>query len=491
MLREYCIILFVLLLLLAGCRSVAETAIELQQTHPDFSNQVELPANPEKVVIDGPISIDQCVSIGVAENPRIAESRHRIAALEHQLPQISPLPDPTVNVTTFPSPVQTAAGEQDLGISINQRIPRAERRAVKLAIVQDELRAARSNLHELQLKIAEEIRVAFYQLQYLRAAIQLTRDDFKSLERIANVVEKQYQLRKSISQQDVLQIQIEQSSIENQLAELLQKEASHRTRLARLIRADPISKLTLTAAKAYRPAQLNVDELTAMAIANRPNLKSQRAIIKRDRKKIHLANLEYYPDFNVGLNWIATSSSGISPVANGRDAVTLGLGFNLPIYQNRTDAKVCEATANSMANASKYEVLVDVLTEEIHDLVTQVESTTKILSLLREDIIPKSQRILNLSLRSYEDGKVEYLQLIENWRDVYKYRLNAKRLELELYKALTALDSTVGKFNTQEQPSLNDVQPNPMPPSQPRLPHAPEEVEQNPQTSAIDKFLGA
>ena len=107
------------------------------------------------------------------------------------------------------------------------------------------------------------------------------------------------------------------------------------------------------------------------------------------------------PDFTVGLNWIATSSDGISPVANGDDALLLGIGFNLPIRKGRIQAAICEAKESSLASASQLESLKDEVAEEVFDFVAKAEGTADTLQLLQEDIIPKSERTLDLSIEEY------------------------------------------------------------------------------------------
>ena len=409
-----------------------------------------------------PQNTEDYVALGLAQNPRIAEANHRLNALRFQVPQVASLPDPTVSTTTHLSPIQTAAGEQRFGLGINQKFVRADRRATRAQIACAEVEKAEADLRDLELEIAESVRDACYQLMFVRQAIQITSDDSESLKRIETVIQRQYEVKKSVTQQDVLNVQVEQSQVENRLAKLRQQEASARARLARLLNLEPQSALPLSPLPTPNSNQLDAEALVEQAIAARPDLQAQLSAIHRDRRKIRLAQLEQLPDFQVGLNWIATSDQGISPVANGDDALLLGIGFNLPVRQRRIRAGICQARENAMASSMKLESLENQAAEEIFDLVSRVESTSEMLNLVRQDIIPKADRTLRLSIEDYQNGKVEYTQLIGNWRALLSHRLTQKRLESELHRVLAALNRAVGNSNAPTDLSAAAPRPQPI-----------------------------
>lgn len=390
--------------------------------------------------------------MGISRNPRIQEAQFKIEALREQIPQALALPDPMVASTTHLSPVQTAAGEQAFGLGVNQKFTNYERRATKAAMVGDEIAAAVLNKQSIELEIAEQIRTVCQQLLLIQKSILITEEDARSLQRIAELIEEQFVVKKSVTQQDVLNVQMERSTIENELTRLQQKESAYNSRLARLLRLNPSSKLTLDAELATEDQQFDVDDLIGQASEN-PELKSQIARIQKNQKNIRLAELASRPDFTVGLNWIATSSSGISPVANGDDAVLLGVGFNLPIYQDRIRAGIAEAQWNRRASESKLASLRDEIAEEVFVLVDKLESTKQMLVLLQKDIIPKANRTLELSISEYSTGKADFVQLIENWRNVLRYKLSEANLQSQHNQALASLTRAVGHWD------LADVKP--------------------------------
>jgi len=453
-----------LLISVSGCRSPQSALKTIQQSDSGFITPVSYTTESVGDTSETG-TIEEYVQLGLSRNPRIQEARHRIEAIRHRIPQALSLPDPMINTNTHLAPVQTAAGEQAFSLGISQKFTNAERRATKAAIVSDEASAAEAALEQTQLEIAEDIRSACYQLLLIRKSIDITNEDRKSLEQIADVVLRQYEVKQSVTQQDVLNVQTEQSKIENQLTDLQQKARSYQARLARLLHISPQSDLQIIDQLGNNNPDLNVDELIARATQSRPDLQAQLANIRRDSKKVHLAKLEQKPDFTVGLNWIATSSNGISPVANGDDALLLGVGFNLPVYKSRIRAGICEARSNLLASESRLASLQDFASEEVFDLVAKLESTLDTLTLVQQDIIPKAERTLELSIDEYATGSIEYVQLIANWRSVLRYRITEANLQSQHQQLLASLAQSVGQLEpigldaTISQPSFEEAGP--------------------------------
>ncbi len=436
-------------LLLSGCRSTQPTAsITSISSRSDCVEQTTDVYVDQRQRLDGPHTIGEYVEIGLSQSPVIAEATHRLEATRNRRPQASSLPDPMLNTSTYLAPVQTAAGEQDLAIGISQKFTNKSRLATQTAIVDNEISSAESRLNNVIIQVADDIRQVCYQIVQLQQIIEITKQDIESLNLIARVVEQQYSVKKTVTQQDVLNVRKEQSDVENKLTDMDNKLRLYRLRLARLLHVDANSSLILVEAEALDPGVLSADQLLEYAMDSRPDLQAQLSVIQQDQNRIALAELQHVPDVTVGLNWIATSSSGISPVANGDDAVLLGVGFNLPIRKSRICAAVSEARANSLASMNRLEILKDAAAEEVFGLVDKIESTQQMLILMREDIIPNSERIFDLSLDKYANGDIRFVQLIENWRSLNKSRMAEKTLSGELSRAYSALNRSVGSLDS-------------------------------------------
>lgn len=406
--------------------------------------------NPVFEELSGPQPIETLLQIGLQNNPAIAEARMRIAAAAERIPQAASLDDPMLNTIAYPSPVQTAAGRQEFSLAMNQKFPWRGKLSTKAAMAEDELNASRANLAATELKVAQQIRDAYYQLAYLEQAIRITDEDRKQLELIGSVVEQMFRVKRSVTQQDVLQVQVALSQIETSLVNLRQQQTSTQANLAKLLHVSPQTRIQTTGTVSDLELSKSIDELYRLAIENRPELHAQLAQLEKQRHAVQLADLNYLPDVTLGFNWISTDAEGLSPVANGDDSFMLSLGMNLPIYRNRLDAASREAQNNAIAAARGYDRLKDETQMEVADLFAKIQSQRETLRLFRDDIIPKQQLTLNQSIEDYQVSKVDFLQMIDNWRKLLQFHLTEKRLESDLQRSLAALARVLGQFDIED-----------------------------------------
>lgn len=383
---------------------------------------------------------------GLAQNPRILAAHHRIEAARARIDQTIALPDPMVNTTSFVDPVQTAAGEQEFGLGISQKLVRADRRHTRAALESEQVAIAQARLKQDQLQLAQQIRSVCVRLIFLRKTQAVIAQDQLALADIEEAIIRKYEVDQDVSQQDVLNVQVERSKVENQITDLKKKERVLESTLARLLDVGPQTYFQIEDELASYSDSYAIDLLLRQALDARPELQVQLAQIRQATKKIHLARLQRQPDFTLGVNWISTSNEGVSPVANGDDAVLVGVGFNLPVNRQRIRAAICEA--QSMQRASEYELagIHADISEEIVSLVETIEALQTTIELVSTDIVPKAEQSLNMSIDEFAAGDSDYVELVENWRSLFKYRLSELQLRSEFHQTLVDLRKAIGEL---------------------------------------------
>ncbi len=195
----------------------------------------------------------------------------------------------------------------------------------------------------------------------------------------------------------------------------------------------------------------DLEALYETAILASPDLQAQLAAVDAERSRVDQARLQANPDLTLGATWVDIASAGLSPVANGRDAFLLNVGVNLPIYRQRISAQVREAEATAIAAARQYDSLRDRTLESVKDLYTKASSQQQLLQLFQDEIIPKTRQSLEQSLRTYQVGEIEFVQLIDIWRQWLRYQVTERQLEAELGQTLASLARTVGQIELQSE----------------------------------------
>ncbi len=408
---------------------------------------------PEAPRWEGAHPVEDYIALALNQNPEIHAVRKRIEALALQVPVAASLQDPTLGVTVLPEPVQTAAGQQEMILSVAQKFPWFGKLAARASAAEAAANVARAELAAKELDTISRVKRAYYELYYVQQAIKVTQTEQDLLAQIRDVANARYKAGR-VSQQDVLRADLEISDVEKSLIRLQQQLESRQAALARLLHISANSNVLAQDTLPDEIVPRDIDLLQRRAIAARPELHAKLAAIERDRQAVELAQLDYRPDVTLGLSWIDMSRSGISPVANGRDAFLLSAGVNLPIYRKRLDAAVRSAEAKIVSTAREYDALKDLTLEQIADLFAQARSQAELIKLFRGDILPKARQTLEVSRQAYNVGEVDFLQLIDNWRTLLRYEIGLLRLEASLRQTIAELERIVGGFTGEMQQGI-------------------------------------
>lgn len=418
---------------------------------PEVSTVSEtLPApSPRLVAIEKqPVALAVLVDLALTQNPTIEQARLNIESLSYRITQAGSLPDPNLNTITQLSPVQTAAGEQAFGLSLSQKVIRQNKRETKQLIAESELNAARAGLRKIEQEIIERISNAYYELGFVQSSLDILESDKKKLQLIDSIVDRRFRILKNVSQQETLQVQVALSRLETEIEQYERLKGTLQSKLCRLTHSPPGTKFVAADAAKQMVNELDLDQLITEAIENNPDLHAKLFEIRKTRDATLLADLNHQPDFTVGMNWISTSNDGISPVANGDDAFMLTLGMNLPVHRNRIDAGIREAQVRTLAVTKGYESAKDEKVEDITEQVINLESMRRNLALYQQDIIPKQKLTFDQSIKNYEVGDTDFLQMIDNWRKLLQFEIVEQRMITDINQSFAKLNRLTGSLNS-------------------------------------------
>jgi outer membrane protein TolC len=209
---------------------------------------------------------------------------------------------------------------------------------------------------------------------------------------------------------------------------------------------------------ALQAVPAEIDRLLSLAIASRPELQGRLAAIARDQQAVELARKRFYPNYTLGLTYMDMERTNAqSPkTASGSPNVGLFVGFNLPVYHKKYRAGVLEAEERARADTKLYEAQLDESASEIQDLMMQAKVQQNVLSLLRDSILPRTQKSLDLARSDYAKGNVDLATALSALREVLQIHLQIAQVQAELGKALAMLERAVGS-------QINDHPPSPAP----------------------------
>lgn len=427
------------------------------------------PPSPEQLAA-GPVAVEPVVAYALAQNPAIQAARFNALAMLAEVPQVTTLPDPTLLTTIFLEPIQTAAGPQQVAMSLAQMFPWFGELELRGSVACHDARVALARVVVEQLRVMEEAKQGYYMVYYYDRATATTKKLERPLQDIIEIARTRYETGLGgVGLESVLQAQVELSNLQARLIELRQEKQEAQARLAGLlhlpphIRIEPVEQLKLTPVA-------GAEELVALVQRCQPELAARREAVQRDQASIELARKQYWPDVTTSFTWYEFGDRGLSPVATGEDAFSLGVGVNLPIYRKRLDAAVREAQHRTAQSNRLFAAGVDQYTSRAMALYQQLEQHDEVLQILGTDILPRARQTLELAIEAYRVGNVSFQQLIANYQVLLNFEVQYYQRQMLREQAVASLERAVGCVVTgpagaaaSEEPEQPELVPAPSP----------------------------
>ncbi len=396
------------------------------------------------------LTLDQAESLALKDNTGLASMASRATAIAQIPPQVGTLPDPHIAFDAVNLPVDTFSTTQEnmtqLRVALSQEIPFPGKLKAREEAAQFEAESASYDVVETRWRLIRNVHISWWNMFYLDRALEIVKRNQSLLRQFIRIAETKYKVGKGL-QQDVLLAQVELSKLLDVEIQLVGARKDAESRLNKLLNRPTYLAITLPGKVKETLPQLPTEaELHQIALDARPLLASQSERIKAARKRVDLAELNYYPDFKIGGAWGARN--GINPASRRTraDLASFGLSFNLPIY---TSTKQDRALDQRRAEVAKEQFALQDATEavwsEASTAMADFIKTRDQASLFKQGIIPQASQTVDSMLAGYQVNKVDFLNLVRSQITLYNYETLYWRALTGARQSLARLEAAIGK----------------------------------------------
>lgn len=368
-------------------------------------------------------------------NPALKSLYLKWLSAKETIPQVSSLPDPRLSYSYFIEPIETKTGPQNQKVGLSQTFPWFGKLSLKEKIASSGAESVYQDYIIMQFSIIEEIRSKFYEYSFLHDAITINQEHIDLLKMIESTATTKF-TTSDISQNDLLQIQIELERIEDQKQELETLRPSVSASILSAIGYNQAVILTWPATSDSALQKLDFEKLKVSLPKENPTLKKISILEEKESYSIDLAQKNFMPDITFGVDVI--------DVDGGPDPAVAMVSINLPVWRNKLHA-------SKRAAVNRYESIGKIMEDTENKLSVKLElavyyynDSLRKMNLYKTSIIPKAQQGVDISFKSFETGKTSFSDLLDAERILLEFQLSEKQQKTNALKKLAEIEKLLG-----------------------------------------------
>ena len=404
------------------------TARELPPQAGAVSEETLLPVTPHEGS-SGHFTLREALALAERLHPELAASEAQVQAAEGRALQAGLFPNPELVARTEAAPVTGSfASQAEYVVGISQPFPLGNRLSAAHrveALDRDRL------LHQWEGKrwtVRVRVQSAFATALYFQRVIQARTEDVELAENGARVAHARLQAG------DAIPAEVGQAEVERGQAQLARERAVSMYEqaleaLATAMGSPTVRVESLEGSLAEERSLPSLDSLI-VRLEQHPAVASAEADITVQRARLELARAQRIPDVNVDVSY-----RRLGEVEN---AVDVGVRLPIPLF-NRYQGKIQEAGADIAAAEAKARALRHELTLELQASYRKLTRAIASATLLREEILPRAERVLENAEARYASGDMSLAELLPIRRDWTRARLDYLEALNEVMQAWAVL----------------------------------------------------
>ncbi len=396
------------------------------------------------------LTVAEAVEIALVANPNLAAIRAQAEALQTIPPQARALPDPVVGLHAMNLPTDTFNLHQEpmtqIQFAVSQMIPYPGKRQLLEDAAQYEADSGRARVEDARLELSAQVRVAWWRLFQQDRALEITSQNTRLMRDFIEIAQAKYRVGDGL-QQDVLLAQLELSRLLERDLRLSGMRSRTEALLVALLDQPSGQSLTLPPMpENVRLPDVSMDtELFQTAVADRPALAAEYALVDAARARLSLSEKDRRPDFMVGAQY--GLRRGEDPFRRGDRSDFLSLMFNVtvPLYADSKQRKAIEQRSHEVSQRQHaFSNTLRSIQAAISGHRADYEAARDQVTLIETAIIPQAQQTAASMLAGYRVNEVDFLNVVNSQITLYNAQINYWEALSRAKAALANLAASVG-----------------------------------------------
>ncbi len=354
---------------------------------------------------DTMLTLEGAVHMGMETNLRIRAANKELMVAKGRAISVLGIEDPFLSGQWSEIPAGSAFnayGERDL--SITQSIDFPTNYIYKKKLGNLDRRREQLIYENTRLVIRTEIEKAYYEVLAKRDQLAIVAQHIDLAREFLDKAEARFNAGKA-AYLEVARAQLALANVENEKSAAVSDFQTAKANLKALLDLPEEVRFLPADSLLYKPVNPDLESLTEQAMQNHPQLLAVKLSQEMAREDLRLAKGSYLPSIE---------GSVFSQQIGGERFHGAGVGLSIPLwFPVNQRGKVIQGQGNLDAAIYRSQDAAILLRRDIQNAWSRVISAQQQVEKYRNNLLKKAQDLYTMTLRSYEEGKADYLKVLD------------------------------------------------------------------------------
>ncbi len=354
-------------------------------------------------------------------------------------------PEPTVTFAVFVESIETRTGPQQARIGVQQPLPWPGAIHARTDAAYAQADALQARWEAMGLDLRRQVAEVYWTLWEQRRIHRIHRDHLDVLQSLSTTVRARMEVGQA-TLADVQQVDLSLARLEDDILSLDETIGATEARLRALLGGDAPSRLP-TDEPAPAPA-VPSDARAVLWAATLAHPRFADADHRVDAADAVVRQLEINrrPGLSLGADYVLTGPSTMPDTPDsGKDALAIGMGVRVPLWQRSYAADISAAASSASAAEADRQALSDLAAAELDLALADVRDTARRTTITQHTLLPQADGAYQSLLGGYATGRTNVAQVLLAQRDLLVLRVDLERARASHARAWARLESISGR----------------------------------------------
>ncbi len=404
------------------------------------SGQAGTPAAPQSPPVR--VTLDQAIDLALKHNHSLQAARTMI--LQNQAQEITAnlRPNPTINGDSqflpifSPSDFTSSYLEQNaqFDLGVGYLFERGKKRQHRLQAAKDETAVTVAQVGDNERTLTFNVASQFIAAILAQANVELADTDLKSFQQTVDISEEQNRAG-AMSGGDLLKIKLQLLQFQTDVSSAKLARIQAMASLRQLLGYESVPEnYEVVGDLEYKPVKLNEDDLKALALRQRPDVRAAQLGVTAAESQLGLAKADGKRDVTASVNYSHVAAA---------NSVSLFGSIELPVFDRnqgeiaRTQYAITQSQELSSEQAS-------IALTDVENSYEALHTSDEVVQLYQSGYLQESQESRDISQYAYQRGAASLLDFLDAERSYRATQLAYRQALADYMTSLEQLRQAVG-----------------------------------------------